>query len=68
VEFHLTCVTSLRRLYQAHFKIGLRGCVENGRDWEKMDPFEVIHLRCMGTIGFKRLIGTLESLNRILSM
>lgn len=24
VEFHQTCVTSLRRLYQAHFKIGLR--------------------------------------------
>jgi hypothetical protein len=43
-------------------------CLKFGRDWEKMDPFEIIHLRCMGTIGFKRLIGTLESLNRILSM
>ncbi|NGX60742.1 MAG: hypothetical protein K940chlam9_00210 [Chlamydiae bacterium] len=27
-----------------------------------MDPAEVVHLRCMGTVGLKRLIGALQGL------
>lgn len=49
-------------------KIALKFRTQNGRAMEKLDPYAVVHLRCMGTRGLERLIRALENLKRILDM
>ena len=37
-----------------------------GRALEKLDPEEIFDLRCMGTIGRKRLIRAIDCIKRII--